>query len=386
LAPLTDGDRGPSLVAAAMTIREVADENPTETIAKSIGDRRVLILLDNCEHVLTAAAALAHRLLAADGVRILATSREGLGLDGERLFALRSLGIPSPDAGRDAKLLRECDAVKLFVDRAQLAVHDFALSDRNAPAIADICRRLDGIPLAIELAAARLRLAFLADCALIEGHCSESLTLYQESLRHAQAIGDRLEMSFEVQGVAMSQPGSATRTPRCASPRQRGPNGTGLASISTFDSGMRCSIAILQLRIARWATRQPNEAANAAMPCRSTTRWRRRSRPFPRLPSRALALGLEQQAPGRVGAPVVIEKRAAPAGNNAGRACPDPQAFAQERFGVAWFLSRQLDDREIDRVDCDQLVIGSERCAGDLPRLLERRRGLVVALLLAQYV
>jgi predicted ATPase len=119
LAPLTDGDRGPSLVAAAMTIREVADENPTETIAKSIGDRRVLILLDNCEHVLTAAAALAHRLLAADGVRILATSREGLGLDGERLFALRSLGIPSPDAGRDAKLLRECDAVKLFVDRAQ---------------------------------------------------------------------------------------------------------------------------------------------------------------------------------------------------------------------------------------------------------------------------
>jgi hypothetical protein len=207
LAPLTDGDRGPSLVAAAMTIREVADENPTETIAKSIGDRRVLILLDNCEHVLTAAAALAHRLLAADGVRILATSREGLGLDGERLFALRSLGIPSPDAGRDAKLLRECDAVKLFVDRAQLAVHDFALSDRNAPAIADICRRLDGIPLAIELAAARLRLAFLADCALIEGHCSESLTLYQESLRHAQAIGDRLEMSFEVQGVAMSLAG-----------------------------------------------------------------------------------------------------------------------------------------------------------------------------------
>ncbi len=157
LAPLTDGDRVPSVVAAAMTIREVADENPIETIAKSIGDRRVLILLDNCEHVLTAAAALAHRLLAVDGVRILATSREGLGLDGERLFALRSLDIPSPDAGRDAKLLRECDAVKLFVDRAQLAVHDFALSDRNAPAIADICRRLDGIPLAIELAAARVR-------------------------------------------------------------------------------------------------------------------------------------------------------------------------------------------------------------------------------------
>jgi predicted ATPase/tRNA A-37 threonylcarbamoyl transferase component Bud32 len=157
LAPLTDPDRVSAAVAASLGVREVAGEDPVATIAGSIRGKQLLVVLDNCEHVITAAAGLTNQLLSVDGVRVLATSREGLGIDGERLFALRSLVVPSPEAGRDAQSLQEFDAVKLFIDRAQLAVHDFTLTDRNASAIADICRRLDGIPLAIELAAARVR-------------------------------------------------------------------------------------------------------------------------------------------------------------------------------------------------------------------------------------
>jgi non-specific serine/threonine protein kinase len=157
LAPLTDPDRVTAALSAAIGVREIAGEDPIATIKNAIRGKRVLVVLDNCEHVLAAAAALANELLSLDEVRLLATSREGIGIDGERLFALRSLGVPARQAAGHVDELLEIDAVKLFVDRAQLAVHDFALTGANAEAVADICRRLDGIPLAIELAAARIR-------------------------------------------------------------------------------------------------------------------------------------------------------------------------------------------------------------------------------------
>ena len=157
LAPVADGDRVRAALAAAIGAREMAGEDPVETIKTALQGKRVLVMFDNCEHVLPAVATLANHLLSLDGVQILATSREGIGIDGERLFALRSLGVPSLEAERNVDELREVDAVKLFVDRARLAVHDFALTGTNASAVADICRRLDGIPLAIELAAARIR-------------------------------------------------------------------------------------------------------------------------------------------------------------------------------------------------------------------------------------
>jgi non-specific serine/threonine protein kinase len=157
LAPLADGDRVAAAFAAAMGVREVAGENPVDTIKHAIGGKRVLVLLDNCEHVLDAAGTLANHLLSLDSVQILATSREGFGIDGERIFALRSLVVPAANAERNLGELREVDAVKLFVDRARLVVHDFALTAANGSAVAEICRRLDGIPLAIELAAARIR-------------------------------------------------------------------------------------------------------------------------------------------------------------------------------------------------------------------------------------
>ena len=143
LAPVTGVERISGAVLDAIGIREVAGEDAVETVTTALSGKRVLIVLDNCEHLPTAAAALVDRLLTIGGVRILATSREALGVRGERLF--------------EVGLLDEPDAVQLFVDRAQLAVHGFTLTPDNADAIRKICRRLDRIPLAIELAAARAR-------------------------------------------------------------------------------------------------------------------------------------------------------------------------------------------------------------------------------------
>ena len=156
LAPISDGDRVAAVVAAVLAVPEVPGEDRIETVKNHLRDKRLVILLDNCEHVLTAAADVANALLTLAGVRIIATSREGIGVEGERLFVLRSFVIPPAGVVSSLDELLDLDAVKLFVDRAQLVVHDFALTEKNAAAVADICRRLDGIPLAIELAAARV--------------------------------------------------------------------------------------------------------------------------------------------------------------------------------------------------------------------------------------
>jgi predicted ATPase/class 3 adenylate cyclase len=129
------------------------------TLAESIVDftrhRRLLIVLDNCEHLLDAAGDLADAILRASAdVRILATSREALDVDGERVVRVRSLGVPPPEADRQS--LEESAAVRLFAERAEAATSGFTLTEGNAGSVAEICRRLDGIPLAIELAAARV--------------------------------------------------------------------------------------------------------------------------------------------------------------------------------------------------------------------------------------
>jgi len=157
LAPLEHGERVADAVRASLGIPEVPGKASTATLKDGVCGKRLLIVLDNCEHVLREAASLANELLSVEGIHMLATSREGLGSDGERLFALRSLAVPSADASHTVETLREFEAVRLFVDRAQLVVHDFALDEANGAAVADICRRLDGIPLAIELAAGRVR-------------------------------------------------------------------------------------------------------------------------------------------------------------------------------------------------------------------------------------
>jgi predicted ATPase len=157
LAPLGDASLVAETVAAALGVGEQAGASALESLRRHVRGKQVLIVLDNCEHLVSASAAVADALLDAGG-RLLATSREGLGVAGERLFAVSPLGVPPPEAARDPAQVEASDAVRLFLERARLAQPGFALTPQNAAAIAEISRRLDGIPLALELAAARVKI------------------------------------------------------------------------------------------------------------------------------------------------------------------------------------------------------------------------------------
>jgi predicted ATPase/class 3 adenylate cyclase len=155
LAAANDDESMLQVIGAALGV----SQHPSSTLEDSILDwlrpKRVLLVLDNCEHLIDDAGRFAESVLfACPGVRILATSREGLGIEGEQIVALRSLSVPSAATTVDA--IGASDAVALFVERARSVRADFAIEPGNAAAIAEICRRLDGIPLAIELAAARV--------------------------------------------------------------------------------------------------------------------------------------------------------------------------------------------------------------------------------------
>ncbi|MHB8816092.1 MAG: ATP-binding protein [Steroidobacteraceae bacterium] len=155
LAPLTDPDLVASAINTALGLQSGAGRWTSERLAAALRGRRLLLVLDNCEHLIGAAAREAETLLrAVPGARILATSQEPLGLDGECTYRLSPLEFPAEETAELAATLRH-DAVRLFVARARAADPHFDLSARNAATIATICRRLDGIPLAIELAAAR---------------------------------------------------------------------------------------------------------------------------------------------------------------------------------------------------------------------------------------
>jgi non-specific serine/threonine protein kinase len=159
LAPLLDAERVPLTVATTLGIREEKDRPILDTLCGRLAGQRSLLVLDNCEHLVAACAALLQRLIsAAPGVRVLAASREGLGVPGERAVTVRSLSFPPPGAKHDLRALEASEAVRLFVERAQLSAPKFSLADDTAEAVAEICRRLDGIPLAIELAAARVKI------------------------------------------------------------------------------------------------------------------------------------------------------------------------------------------------------------------------------------
>jgi predicted ATPase/DNA-binding CsgD family transcriptional regulator len=158
LAALAEPRLVPAAVAAALGVHEQAGRPLVETLAARLARRELLLVLDNCEHLLTACAGLAERLLrGCPGLRIVATSRQPLGMAGETRWLVRPLALPA-EAGGPAARLSDGEAVRLFVERARAVRPDFALTDRTASPVAEICRRLDGIPLAIELAAARVGL------------------------------------------------------------------------------------------------------------------------------------------------------------------------------------------------------------------------------------
>ncbi|RYE39663.1 MAG: NACHT domain-containing protein, partial [Hyphomicrobiales bacterium] len=145
-------------VAAAVGVRDQSARPVRDVLVEFLVPREVLLVLDNCEHVVEAVAELAETLLrVCPGLRILATSREPLGIGGEAVLRVPPLGVPDPERTPSLRGLPKYDAVSLFAERGAAAVPGFALTEDNAAAVAGICHRLDGLPLPIELAAARLR-------------------------------------------------------------------------------------------------------------------------------------------------------------------------------------------------------------------------------------
>jgi len=155
LAGVREPDAVPDSMMATFGLQAPTGMSATEGLVEFLLTKDLLLVLDNCEHVLRAVADVVGAVTrSCPQVRVLATSREGLNVAGERILSVTSLAVPGDDAGLEA--IAACDAVTLFVDRARAVKASFTLDDSNAPAVGQICRRLDGIALAIELAAARV--------------------------------------------------------------------------------------------------------------------------------------------------------------------------------------------------------------------------------------
>ena len=193
LAPLSEEVLVPKAVAGALGASERPAEPIADTLVEVLGDRQLLLVVDNCEHVVGATALLVDRLLdSCPRVRILATSREALGVEGEIRWLVPPLSAPEPQGTPSSGQLEGYESVRLFVERARGRDPSFTLSPHNAHAVAEICRTLEGMPLAVELASARVG------------------TLSVEQ------ISERLEGSLEL----------LTRGARTAMPRQQTLRGT----------------------------------------------------------------------------------------------------------------------------------------------------------------
>jgi predicted ATPase len=159
LAPLTDPESIPQTILSTIGIREQPGQRPIELLKEYLIEKKVLIVLDNCEHLVEASAKVLNTLLnAVPNLTVLVSSREALGIKGEFLYPVPSLSLPDIKHLPVIEQLSQYEAVRLFIDRAALVSPHFDLDQSNATFIAQICYRLDGIPLAIELAAARVRL------------------------------------------------------------------------------------------------------------------------------------------------------------------------------------------------------------------------------------
>jgi predicted ATPase/class 3 adenylate cyclase len=157
LATVTDPQLVVSAVMGTLGVRETGDLSLVETLKRYLRDKQMLLVLDNFEQVL-AAAPMVTELLEAPRLKALTTSRTALRLYGEQEYAVPPLAVPDTVRLPELEALSHYEAVKLFIERAQAARADFSITNENAPAVAEICARLDGLPLAIELAAARIKL------------------------------------------------------------------------------------------------------------------------------------------------------------------------------------------------------------------------------------
>ena len=193
---------GSTTPTSAVEVREGPGRPLTETLADHLASRETLLLLDNCEHLLETCERLAGaRLYASPNLRILATSRESLGVAGETVLLVPPLSLPDPGHPPAPKELERYEAVRLFVESAGSATPTFELNERNASTVALLCRNLDGIPLAIELAAARTKVLSVAQ---ISFRLADNFWLLKSASRTAdprqQTLAATLEWSHELLG------------------------------------------------------------------------------------------------------------------------------------------------------------------------------------------
>lgn len=158
LAPLADPALVVRALASVLNIADVPGRTPLETLVDALRTKTLLLILDNCEHLIAECAQVADTLLRrCPHVSLLATSREALAIPGETLYRIPPLSLPAPQTPSSVEGLSQYEAVRLFIERAVAVLPTFTVTNQNAPAVAQICACLDGIPLAIELAAARMR-------------------------------------------------------------------------------------------------------------------------------------------------------------------------------------------------------------------------------------
>jgi predicted ATPase/DNA-binding CsgD family transcriptional regulator/Tfp pilus assembly protein PilF len=196
LAPLSEPGLVPQAVARALGVSEQPGHPLLGTLTEALRDKELLLVLDNCEHLIQATSNLAEALLSScSRLRILATSREPLGVGGEAVRQVGPLSLPeTTKGGLPAGDLMGCAAVRLFVERARATVPDFSLTEGNAGAVVRVCQRLDGIPLAIELAAAQLRALAVEQVA---GRLEGSLDLLHSSSRTAEPKQQTLRATLD---------------------------------------------------------------------------------------------------------------------------------------------------------------------------------------------
>jgi predicted ATPase/class 3 adenylate cyclase/DNA-binding XRE family transcriptional regulator/Flp pilus assembly protein TadD len=200
LAALSDEALVPQAIAKVLGVSEIPNQSWSETIVYFLRSKALLFVLDNCEHLITTCAQLADQLLSAcSNLKILATSREALGLTGESAWYVSTLSVPkSQDEARPDSLM-EYEAIRLFIERAVAIKSGFALTEHNALSVARICRRLDGIPLAIELAAARVKVLSVEQIASrLDDRFNLLTSGSRTSLPRQQTLRATIEWSYEL--------------------------------------------------------------------------------------------------------------------------------------------------------------------------------------------
>jgi non-specific serine/threonine protein kinase len=196
LAPVNSPDCVATEVARVSGVVEEPNRAIEDALVRHVASRRMLLILDNCEHVLDACAALVARLLRESvHLQLVVTSREALGVDGEQIFAVRPLSVPAP--GSSVEIALKTEAVQLFVDRARLLMPEFDVSGHDVACVVEICRRLDGIPLALELAAARLRVLSVREIRDKLGDRFRLLTAGSRAISPRQTLEATLQWSYE---------------------------------------------------------------------------------------------------------------------------------------------------------------------------------------------